>query len=146
MSRKMAFTSGRNCRMRKWHRRLHLQMMRFRLQRKRTAYLRQHLTAPYEVGDLWVQGTTGDIMRCIRTRLSGNYSSSDWQKASKYTDNTALNNFINGTYSDDIADLTTQMTARLKRGFRQPTRIIVGRWRSGQSTLAICGTIQVHRS
>ena len=73
---------------------------------------------PYEVGDLWVQGTTGDIMRCIRTRLSGNYSSSDWQKASKYTDNTALNNFINGTYSDDIADLTTQIDGKIETWFQ----------------------------
>lgn len=73
---------------------------------------------PYEVGDLWVQGTTGDIMRCIRTRLSGSYSSSDWQKASKYTDNTALNNFINGTYSDDIADLTTQIDGKIETWFQ----------------------------
>lgn len=73
---------------------------------------------PYEVGDLWVQGATGDIMRCIGTRLSGNYSSSDWQKASKYTDNTALNNFINGTYSDDIADLTTQIDGKIETWFQ----------------------------
>ena len=72
---------------------------------------------PYEVGDLWVQGTTGDIMRCIRTRLSGSYSSSDWQKASKYTDNTALNNFINGTYSGDIADLTSQIDGKIETCF-----------------------------
>lgn len=73
---------------------------------------------PYEVGDLWVQGTTGDIMRCIRTRLSGSYSSSDWQKASKYTDNTALNNFINGTYSGDIADLTSQIDGKIETWFQ----------------------------
>lgn len=73
---------------------------------------------PYEVGDLWVQGSTGDIMRCIRTRLSGNYSSSDWQKASKYTDNTALNNFINGTYSDDITDLTSQIDGKIETWFQ----------------------------
>lgn len=73
---------------------------------------------PYEVGDLWVQGGSGDIMRCIRTRLSGSYSSSDWQKASKYTDNTALNNFINGTYSDDIADLTTQIDGKIETWFQ----------------------------
>lgn len=73
---------------------------------------------PYEVGDLWVQGTTGDIMRCIRARASGNYSSSDWQKASKYTDNTALKNFINGTYSDDIADLTSQIDGKIETWFQ----------------------------
>lgn len=49
-------------------------------------------TTPYKKGDLWVQGSGGDIMRCIYTRTSGNYSSSDWAKASKYTDDTAANN------------------------------------------------------
>ncbi len=73
---------------------------------------------PYEVGDLWVQGSTGDIMRCKTTRLTGAYSSSDWEKASKYTDNTALNNFINGTYSDDIADLTSQIDGKIETWFQ----------------------------
>ena len=41
---------------------------------------------PYEVGDLWVQGASGDIMRCKTARASGAYSSGDWEKASKYTD------------------------------------------------------------
>lgn len=41
---------------------------------------------PYEVGDLWTQGATGDMMRCATSRLSGSYVASDWTKASKYTD------------------------------------------------------------
>ena len=49
-------------------------------------------TTPYKKGDLWVQGSSGDIMKCIYTRTSGNYSSSDWAKASKYTDDTVANN------------------------------------------------------
>ena len=48
-------------------------------------------TTPYYKGDLWVQGSSGDIMKCIYTRTSGNYSSSDWAKASKYTDDTKAN-------------------------------------------------------
>ena len=47
-------------------------------------------TPPYDVGDLWAQGGSGDIMRCIRSRSSGNYTSSDWDKASKYTDDTSV--------------------------------------------------------
>lgn len=43
-------------------------------------------TPPYDVGDLWTQGDNGDIMRCQTARQSGNYNSSDWVKASKYTD------------------------------------------------------------
>ena len=43
---------------------------------------------PYEVGDMWTQGDNGDIMRCIVSRLTGSYQASDWDKASKYTDDT----------------------------------------------------------
>ena len=53
---------------------------------------------PYDIGDLWVQGTLGDIMRCKTARASGSYYASDWVKASKYTDDSSLNNFINGNF------------------------------------------------
>ncbi|MXV16822.1 hypothetical protein [Hufsiella ginkgonis] len=45
-------------------------------------------TTPYDVGDLWVQGFSGDIMRCQTARTSGIYMAGDWIKASKYTDDT----------------------------------------------------------
>ncbi len=45
-------------------------------------------TTPYEVGDLWPQGASGDVMRCIKSRLTGSFDASDWDKASKYTDDT----------------------------------------------------------
>lgn len=45
---------------------------------------------PYDVGDLWAQGSTGDLMRCQTTKTaSQSYAASDWTKASKYTDDTA---------------------------------------------------------
>ena len=47
---------------------------------------------PYNIGDLWVQGNGGDIMRCKFERLSGSYVATDFEKASKYTDDTAVNN------------------------------------------------------
>lgn len=47
---------------------------------------------PYNVGDLWVQGNGGDIMRCKFERLSGSFVATDFEKASKYTDDTAVNN------------------------------------------------------
>lgn len=65
-------------------------------------------TPPYDVGDLWAQGTKGDIMRCQTARQTGNYNSSDWIKASKYTDNTALTEFINGDFQNSIDDLKEQ--------------------------------------
>lgn len=43
---------------------------------------------PYEIGDIWSQGASGDMMRCTTSRLSGSYVASDWTKASKYTDDT----------------------------------------------------------
>ena len=45
---------------------------------------------PYDIGDLWVQGTNGDLMRCQTAKTkTQSYASSDWVKASKYTDDTA---------------------------------------------------------
>ena len=48
-------------------------------------------TTPYYVGDLWTQGPNGEIYRCKTNRLSGNYTASDWEKASDYTDDTTAN-------------------------------------------------------
>jgi hypothetical protein len=50
---------------------------------------------PYDVGDLWTQGTSGELMRCQTARLSGSYVSSDWMKAVKYTDDTTANSAYN---------------------------------------------------
>lgn len=56
---------------------------------KRRVFVSQPVP-PYEVGDLWVQGSTGDILRCQTAKTSQqSYSSSDWVLASKYTDDTA---------------------------------------------------------
>ena len=46
-------------------------------------------TVPYEAGDLWVQGSGGDILRCQTPKTSSqSYSQTDWVLASKYTDDT----------------------------------------------------------
>ena len=51
---------------------------------------------PYDIGDLWVQGSNGDIMRCQTPKIaSQTYAASDWVKASKYTDDTAVTNLSN---------------------------------------------------
>lgn len=73
---------------------------------------------PYEIGDLWVQGGSGDIMRCKTSRATGSYTASDWEKASKYTDNTELNKFINGTYNNAITDLTKQIDGKVETWFQ----------------------------
>lgn len=52
-------------------------------------------TPPYNVGDLWVQGKNGEILKCTTTRTSGSYSDDDWTWASKYTDDSKFNGYIN---------------------------------------------------
>ena len=73
---------------------------------------------PYDVGDLWVQGATGDIMRCKTARESGAFTSSDWEKASKYTDDSALKNFINGDFANAIDTMTEQIDGKIEAWFQ----------------------------
>ena len=73
---------------------------------------------PYDVGDLWVQGASGDIMRCKTARESGAFTSSDWEKASKYTDDSALNNFINGDFANAIDTMTEQIDGKIETWFQ----------------------------
>lgn len=76
-------------------------------------------TPPYDVGDLWAQGTSGDLMRCKFARASGNYSSSDWERAVKYTDDSALTTFINGVYNSSIENLTSQIDGKVESWFQE---------------------------
>ena len=73
---------------------------------------------PYDVGDLWVQGATGDIMRCKTARESGAFTLSDWEKASKYTDDSALKNFINGDFANAIDTMTEQIDGKIETWFQ----------------------------
>lgn len=45
-------------------------------------------TPPYDTGDLWTQGSGGNLMRCKTGRGSGSYVAADWELATKYTDDT----------------------------------------------------------
>ena len=63
-------------------------------------------TVPYDAGDLWVQGSGGDILRCAQAKTdAGSYSRNDWVLASKYTDDTALNTWIEGDFAATIQEL-----------------------------------------
>lgn len=74
-------------------------------------------TPPYEVGDLWVQGSGGDIMRCQTAKTSSqSYAVADWVKASKYTDDSAvtkLSNTVEKTYSTktEVKQLSDQVSS-----------------------------------
>lgn len=54
---------------------------------KRRVFVTQP-TPPYDQGDMWTQGSQGDIYVCGTSRATGSFVSSDWVKASKYTDDT----------------------------------------------------------
>ena len=63
-------------------------------------------TVPYDAGDLWVQGSGGDILRCAQAKTStGSYDRNDWVLASKYTDNSALTTWIEGDFATIIQGL-----------------------------------------
>ena len=75
---------------------------------------------PYEAGDTWSQGATGDYMRCVQDRLSGSFVSSDWEKASKYTDDTKANEALQRM--KDMADdniITKEEKATLRNDLKQ---------------------------
>ena len=65
-------------------------------------------TTPYEIGDLWVEGATGDIRRCNVTRLTGAYTAADWGLASRYTDDTVA-------IAAQTSAAAAQSTANVKR-------------------------------
>ena len=49
----------------------------------------QRPTPMYNVGDIWVEGPSGDLYVCIKSRGdTESYSKSDWILATKYTDDT----------------------------------------------------------
>lgn len=73
---------------------------------------------PYYVGDLWVQGSTGDILRCKKERLTGSFSSGDWEKASKYTDDAALTNFIKNNFLPTVSDIEDQIDGKIESWFQ----------------------------
>lgn len=73
--------------------------------------------APYDEGDLWVQGSNGDILVCIKKRASAavpNFDAADWKTASKYTDDSGLHDFILHQYADDMAGLLNQIDGKIE--------------------------------
>ena len=70
-------------------------------------------TPPYDVGDLWTAGANGDIKRCRIAKTSEqSYAASDWELASKYTDDTTAKK------AQDTADSAKSKIDNLKVGGR----------------------------
>lgn len=84
---------------------------------------------PYSVGDLWFNSATSDIMTCVRSRSSGSYSSGDWQKRNKYTDDSYAQNVakelldFSDAVTGDISNLQTQIDGKIETYYYnyQPT-------------------------
>ena len=77
-------------------------------------------TTPYDVGDLWFDSSSADIMTCTTARESGNFNAADWEKRNKYTDDSSLNNWIKGEYANTLADVKNQIDGKAET-WRQST-------------------------
>lgn len=90
---------------------------------------------PYDKDDLWVQGTSGDLMRCVTSRQSGEYVTSDWVKATKYTDDSTINNFVKNTYATDLENIKNQIDQKIETWFQATDPSLA--W-TGKETFALC--------
>lgn len=85
---------------------------------KRRVFISQPVP-PYDIGDMWVQGSNGDIKRCATAKTSSQtYSASDWVLASKYTDDSALTSWISGTYATDKTNLQNQIDGKAETWYQ----------------------------
>lgn len=85
---------------------------------KRRVFVSQP-TPPYDVGDLWVNATYGstysnDLLKCKTAKASGSFSIANWEKASKYTDDSALNAF-RVTYESDLTVQNDKISAKVSK-------------------------------
>lgn len=79
-------------------------------------------TPPYDIGDLWVQGANGDILRCQKPRAAGGYYyASDWVPASKYTDDTKANENaqIIAQHTAELQLMDSRITARVEQSISE---------------------------
>lgn len=67
---------------------------------------------PYDVGDLWLYNEELYVCKTEKTATQ-TYAGSDWEIATKYTDDANLNNFVNNVYPKDLAELTTQIDSKI---------------------------------
>lgn len=85
---------------------------------KRRVFITQP-TPPYDIGDLWCVGASGDILTCTTAKTENqSYSSSDWSKLNKYTDDTSLNTFLSNTYASDKTNLQNQIDGKAETWYQ----------------------------
>lgn len=70
---------------------------------------------PYNVGDLWFNSASSDILTCMTARAEGaSYNSGDWVKRNRYTDDTTANqisqNLANNYYTKTSTETLIQQS------------------------------------
>jgi len=90
---------------------------------------------PYDVGDLWLNakypynydGVTdaennkynNDVLRCITSQdANGSFSISHWVLASKYTDDTVVNDFIQNEYAPFVQNIQSQVDKKAETWYQ----------------------------
>lgn len=62
-------------------------------------------TVPYDAGDLWSEGPTGDLRKCVTPKTVAQlYDIADWELASKYTDDTFASQIQSGARQIDLSE------------------------------------------
>lgn len=73
---------------------------------KRRVFVSQPVP-PYDVGDLWCEGNSGDIKTCTTAKAEGAFVATDWEKLNKYTDDTAVTTLNNSLTQQEIFNRLT---------------------------------------
>lgn len=74
---------------------------------KRRVFITQPVP-PYDTGDLWCVGSSGDILTCTTAKATGgSYAAADWQKLNKYTDDSAVTALDNSLDSEEVFNRLT---------------------------------------
>ena len=85
---------------------------------KRRVFITQPVP-PYDVGDLWSQGSNGDLKRCATAKTATQaFADSDWVLASKYTDDTYIQSWITDTYATDKSNLEGQIDGKAETWYQ----------------------------
>lgn len=72
---------------------------------------------PYNKGDLWFVGSSGDILTCTTARKDGeSYVETDWTKQNKYTDDTTANTIKDGILKSTYIDSQWVIDPNIKGG------------------------------
>lgn len=74
-------------------------------------------STPYDRGDMWAQGTAGDLLICnVARSITDSYNRTDWIPASKYTDDTKANEALDSANkaNGDLASFKIAYDSDLK--------------------------------